>query len=444
MDTEHVLKSVIIQLIVIITIARLFAWLFRRLRQPAVVGEIAGGLVLGPSVFQPLAVGLGLTWLWQDWQGIIHDASPIFGVMKEIGLILLLFIVGLEFDFQHLRQMGKAALAISLSGIVLPFSMGALLAPWMHHALELKVDPTGFWLFLGTAMSITALPILGRMMIELNVTRTHLGVVTITAAAIDDASAWIILATVAGAVRVGFDPWLTLRMLLLTILFFIGMRFIIRPGLKRSIAWYLQKTDGRLEINGMAVLLILLFLASLATHLIGIFAIFGAFLLGALLSDETRLRETLSGPFHYFVGAFFLPIFFTFTGMRTDVGTLHGGVAWFMAGMVLLMAISGKWGGCALAARWAGFSWREASCIGILMNTRALMELIVINVGFDLGVIEQSVFTMLVFMALITTIMTTPILLWLHKGTELEPWIRQSGFGQPGSAWLEKRGPRDD
>ncbi len=428
MDNEHILFSVLIQLLVIIAFARIFAVLFRRLGQPAVVGEIAGGLVLGPSVFQPIMHWFDMPWLWQQWHTIVHDASPVFLIMKEIGLVFLLFLVGLEFDFLHLQRIGKAAAFISLSGILLPFLLGAGLAPVIHHTLQLHVDPTGFWLFLGTATSITALPILGRMMIELNMTRTRIGVVTITAAAVDDASAWIILATVAGAVRVGFDFWLTLRMLLMTVGFFVIMYFIVRPGLKKWLHWYFQKTNDRLEINGMATLLFLLFAAALATYLIGIFAIFGAFILGAILSDEPRLREQFAGSISMFVGAFFLPIFFTFTGMRTEIGSIHGVVAWTFAGLILLVATLGKWGGCALAARWSGFSWRESLCIGILMNTRALMELIVINVGFELGVIEKSVFTMLVMMAFITTMMTTPILLWLKRGTEIEPWINSSTF----------------
>jgi Kef-type K+ transport system membrane component KefB len=443
----EVMLAVLIQLIVILLAARVFGGLAQWLKQPVVVGEIIGGILLGPSLFKAMAPEL--------WASVFQpQAVPIFNILKELGLVLLLFLVGMEFDFKHLRQMGKASLLISLTGIVLPCLLGILLAQLLIQVLPMQVegylslfgmpipiqytiDPFHFTLFMATSMSITALPVLGRIMMELNITRTRLGAVTITAAAVDDACAWIILATVAGIVKAGqhgegFDFWLTLRMIGLTLGFLALMVLVVRPVLSKVIRAYFQKTGGELGPTGLAVLLCILFLCAIATERIGIFAIFGAFILGASLSAEHQLHEAVSKQMRTFVVAFFLPIFFTFTGLRTDIGGLGGLVPWAMCLLVLLTAVGGKFGGCYFTARWTGFPPREAGCIAIMMNARALMELIVINVGLDLKVITPEIFTMLVLMAVTTTIMTTPVLLRLYRGTELEPFIDATSFGKGG------------
>jgi Kef-type K+ transport system membrane component KefB len=438
-DVEHVMFPVLVQLGIIIIVARIFAVVFRRLKQPTAVGEIAAGLVLGPSVLGYFFPGL--------WQAIFHPTVAgvdpalfdvtlnwIFTVLSQVGLMLLLFLVGLEFDFAHLRWNGKSALAISIAGILLPFALALGIAPLMLPYLEVHPDtqatvPTlGFTLFLGTALSITALPILGRMMVELNIARSRLGTITISAAAVDDAAAWIILATVTALVGGHFEVMATLRMLGLTLAFVLAMIFLVRPALRWWLRIVLERGKGELGVNALAVVLVMIFACSLATNRIGIFGIFGAFLLGAILSSEHEFRESVARRLRDFVTVFFLPIFFTYTGLRTNIGSLDSGTLWLLCGVVLAVAIIGKFGGCMLAARLTGFSSREAACIGTMMNTRALMELIVINVGYDLRVIPPSVFCMLVIMALTTTIMTTPILLWLMRGTELEPLIRNSGF----------------
>jgi Kef-type K+ transport system membrane component KefB len=355
----------------------------------------------------------------------------VFQSLKELGLMLLLFIVGMEFEFSHLRQLGRAAVLISLVGIVLPFGLGAALVPLVHGWVHPAGDLTGLMLFLGTALSITALPVLGRIMMELNITKTRLGTVTISAAAIDDTVAWILLAAIIGAVEARFDPTQTLIMVGLTVLFMASMLLVARPVLLRLLDLYFARTHGRLEPNGLAALLVLLMLCGLATLKIGIFAIFGAFVLGACVSGHERLHHALGDSFRHFVSAFFLPIFFTHTGLRTNLGGLGGAEQWTVCLLLTAAAIVGKIGGCSVVARWAGFSWREASCVGVMMNARGLVALIVINVGLDHGILNPPLFTMLVLMALITTVMTTPLLLWLNKGTELEPWIRQSGFVKP-------------
>jgi len=429
LETEHRLLLVLMQLILIIAAARICAAVFRRLGQPAAVGEIAAGLILGPSVLGKLE---SAGWI-PHVSSFIFDArvEPIFQVISQLGLILLLFLIGLEFDFGHLRRRARAAAAISIMGIVTPFVLGAGLAYLIQPHLRENVGTLGFALFMGTAMSITALPILGRMMMELKISRTRVGAITITAAAIDDATGWILLATVSALVQAKFQGLHSLGMISMTVLFALAMIFLVRPAMRWWIARATRDTHGRLNLNQMAILLIVLLLCAVATSLIGIFAIFGAFMLGAILSAEHEFREAVKASLSSFVTAFFLPIFFTYTGLRTDIGRLDSSAMWLMAGGVLLVAVAGKFGGCALSAWMSGFSSRESVCIGVLMNTRALMELIVINVGYDLKVIPQSVFCMLVIMALVTTAMTTPVLLFFMRGTELEEGIRQSPFSRP-------------
>jgi Kef-type K+ transport system membrane component KefB len=266
------------------------------------------------------------------------------------------------------------------------------------------------------------------MMTELGVTRTRLGAITISAAAVDDATGWILLTTVAAVVRAQFNPGQTLRMVAETVGFGLVMVFVARPVLRRWVRHAVRGGEGEIGLNHLAILLAIIFACAIATSLIGIFAIFGAFLLGACLSDQHAFRQAVTRRMRDFLSALFLPIFFTYTGLRTDVGTLESWQLWVLCGLVSAAAIVGKFGGCGLAAWLSGFSGREAACIGSMMNCRALMELIVINVGYDLGVIPKSVFCMLVLMALLTTFMTTPVLLWLMRGTELEPYILRSGF----------------
>lgn len=430
--SEQLLFTVLIQLIVIIAAARLFGKLSQMLRQPVVVGEIAAGLILGPSVFG---------YFFPDASRMVFDPSvnEVFGVLSQLGLILLLFVVGLEFDFSHLRPHGAAAVGISLTGIALPFALGVGLAIIAHPlvANDSAGHPlswVGFLLFMGVAMSITAIPILGRIMMELNITRTRIGAITISSAAVDDACGWILLATISSVVQSRFEIWLTLRMIGLSIGFLVLVLLVVRPIMKRFVRQAMARGNGDLGMNDLAVVYGTLFLAAMATSFIGIFAIFGAFLLGTVLSDEPQFREVMVRHLRNFLNVIFLPIFFTYTGLRTDIGSLATPTEWMLLIGVVGCAVVGKLGGCALAAWLGGFSRREALCIGTMMNARALMELIVINAGRDLGVLPDSVFCMLVLMALITTVMTTPLLLRFMRGTELEPCIRASGFlaGQQG------------
>jgi Kef-type K+ transport system membrane component KefB len=439
-SVEEVLLPLLFQLGVIVLAARLFGVLFRRLRQPTVIGEIAAGLVLGPSVLGHFFPGVFNAVFHPHVSGLPPELSDallrwVLTTLSQLGLVFLLFLIGLEFDFGHLRWHGKSALAISVSGVALPFALGVGLAVIMRPHVADDKPPLGFALFMGTAMAITAIPVLGRILMELGITRTRLGAVAISAAAVDDATGWILLATVAAVVRAAFHPAQSVLMVAETVGFALFMAFLARPVLCAWARRALRRGDGEISVSSLAVLLGVLFACAIVTNLIGIFAIFGAFFLGAVLSGEHAFREAVARRLRDFVTVFFLPIFFTYTGLRTDIGSLGSWGLWLLCGLVLAAAVVGKFGGCGLAAWLSGLPGREAACIGCLMNCRGLMELIVINLGHDLGVIPPSVFCMLVIMALLTTVMTTPILLRLMRNTEWEALVRRSGFvpgAQPG------------
>ncbi|MEO8494401.1 MAG: cation:proton antiporter [Planctomycetota bacterium] len=408
-DWENFVLHVLIQLVVIIAAARLGAWLLGKLGQPQVVGEIVAGLVLGPSLLGRFAPG-AVEFIFPP------ETTIVFRVLSELGLVLLMFLIGLEFDFSHLRHVGRAAIGVAGAGIVLPFALGIALALWMHPQVAADVNRTGFVLIVAVALSITAIPILGRIMIELNIHRTRLGTLTITAAAIDDALGWIMLAGISTMIHGDFELFAVIRMALLTTVFVAGCWFVIRPLLIPCTAYLLRQENGELSVVGLSAVLIAVFLTAAATNAIGIFSVFGPFVLGSVLSDQHEFREAAQRRLRETVYAMFLPIFFTYTGLRTNVGLLESWYHWLICGMVVAAAMVGKMGGCGLAARAGGLSWRESGCVALLMNTRALMGLIAINVGRDLGVIPDSVFCMLVIMALATTFLTTPLLRRLLPG----------------------------
>jgi Kef-type K+ transport system membrane component KefB len=316
----------------------------------------------------------------------------------------------MEFDFDHVGRNRRAAISISASGVLLPLALGLGLGFYLHKELLLEGNRLHFALFMAVAMSITAIPILGRIMIELNMNRTKLGSLVISAAAVDDACGWILLAAVTAISRAAFSP-LNLGAMILWLLAYVGgMFWCVRPLLKRWLARRLLKSHGDCSPDTLAVILVLLFLSAALTNLIGIFSIFGAFVFGALLYDEREFAAAIRKKLNDFVTVFFLPIFFTYTGLRTDIGSMDGASLWTACGMVLSVAIVGKLVGTGIAAWVHGLSFRDSAMVGVMMNTRALMELIVINVGYDLGIIPRSVFFMLVFMAVFTTYMTAPLL----------------------------------
>ncbi len=342
-----------------------------------------------------------------------------------------MFLIGLEFDFGHLSEGKRTVLSVSFAGIIVPFALGFGLGKVMYEQLGPGALINGgswvnFSLFIATAMSITAVPTLGRIMIELNLNRTRIGSLTISAAAIGDAVGWTILAFVTAVVRSTFDPVKMAAMMAGVLAYGLAMILGVRPLLIRWANRSLKKNAGDISLNALAAILIVMLVSAAVTSKIGIFSIFGGFMVGAILYDQHEFREAVRRRLNDFVIVFFLPVFFTYTGLRTKMGAMTGGKLWLFCGLILAAAIVGKFGGCTLAARASGIAWRESSIIGVMMNTRALMELIVINVGYDLGIIPETVFFMLVFMAVFTTYMTAPILRRLIPGSELQAQLENA------------------
>lgn len=408
---EQELLAVLIQLILIVASARLFGVVFQRLGQPQVCGEIAAGLLLGPSLFGKLFPNV--------FREVFKPTvDPIFSMFSQVGLVFLLFLIGLEFDFRHLRNHGKKAISISLAGIVVPFALGLLTAKVLWPRVGQGTDERGFYLFMATAVSITALPVLGRILIEFNLHRTPLGVLTITSAAIGDAVGWTLLAAVTAMVKSNFRLQETALMILEILAYASLMIYVARPLLVSWIRRFPHGATGGLSMTQLATVVALVLISAAITNVIGIFSVFGGFLMGAILSDQLEFRRAIADRLRDFITVFFLPIFFTYTGLRTDVGTMHGYQSWLFLTLVLMAATAGKFCGCAVVGRMSGLMWGDACSVGILMNTRGLMELVAVNIGLELGLIPRSVFFMLVVMAVSTTFATAPVLRWLTRSTE--------------------------
>ncbi|MDO5623730.1 MAG: cation:proton antiporter [Pseudomonadota bacterium] len=414
-QAELVLYFTLLQLTVVVLAGRLGSVLAVRWGQSAAVGEIIVGILLGPSLFGLLAPGA--------FDYVFHSVpGEPMQVLSQIGLILLMFQIGLEFDFGHLseKRNRRAVLWVASAGLLLPFALGCGLGWWVAPFLGGEGhSPLATALFVGTAFSITALPILGRIMMEFDLTQRPLGVIAISAAAINDVVGWLLLALVTALAVAQFQAGVFALNVAAVGLFAAVSWWGVRPLLKRLVRWG-QGAPGAgvdaLPHTLLGVLLAAVFVAAMTTYKLGIFAIFGGFMLGVLLHDEHRLIAAWKERMGAFVTVFFLPIFFTYTGLRTHIGGLDSPELWGWCALVVGLACAGKFFGSYLAARHVGMPKAEAKVLGIMMNTRALMELIVINVGYDLGVISQNLFTMLVIMAIVSTVITTPLIRrWLPQ-----------------------------
>jgi Kef-type K+ transport system membrane component KefB len=397
-----VLAHVLLALAIVTLLARVVGGIFRRfLGQPPVIGEIVAGLLLGPSVLGALAPEL------LDALLPAGSASHL-GLVSKVGVVLFMFLVGLDLDPKLLRGSTHATVAVSHASILAPFLLGAALAVWLYPRYSTSdVSFTVFSLFLGVSMSVTAFPVLARILTDRGVQRTRLGVTALTCAAVDDVSAWTLLAIVAGIASSSVEgaAWTVPLVLAYLAAMLLVVRPLSRPFVRRE-----QEASGPLSHGAFAAVLIALLLSAVATEAIGIHALFGAFLLGAMLPHEGRLPEQIRIRLEDVVVVLFLPSFFAFTGMRTEIGLLGSAGDWLACALVVLVATAGKFGGTLVAGRLVGLGWRHASALGVLMNTRGLMELIVLDLGLDLGVITPTVFTMMVLMALATTFSTTPLL----------------------------------
>jgi Kef-type K+ transport system membrane component KefB len=324
-----------------------------------------------------------------------------------------MFLVGLELDLKQLREMGRAAVIISQASIIVPFILGSLLAFYLYSRFS---DPSasfiGFALFMGAAMSITAFPVLARILTERNLLRTRVGALAITCAAVNDVSAWCILAGIIVIVRASILPlplWLTIVGLSV---FVSVMLFVVRPRLEKLAALY--DKQGSLTHGSIALILLVALASGWITESLGVHALFGAFLAGICMPRHHALSQELWQRFESLVIVLLLPLYFAFTGLRSSFFLISGAEMWFYCAVIIALAVIGKWGGSMVAARMNGMAWREAAAVGILMNTRGLVELVILNIGLDLGVLSPALFSMMVLMALVTTLMTSPLLSWIY------------------------------
>lgn len=403
---ENALGTLLLQVIVIVVAARWIGALFQRLRQPAVIGEMVAGILLGPSLLGLVEPGVHAFLFPESSLGPLR-------LLSQLGVILFMFVVGIELDVAHLRQRVAAAVLVSHASILVPFFLGAASAILLYPTLAPAGVPFGaFALFIGVAMSITAFPVLARILEERRLGGTPLGSTAIACAAVDDVTAWCLLALVVAIARAS-SVTVALSTVGFTLLFIAAMIFVVRPLAARLLAARRGGNDGSAGL--LAAIVAFVFAAAWLTDRIGIHALFGAFLAGVCVPSGSGLREFLRLRLEAFGSVVLLPLFFAFTGLRTHVGLIDDWNGWLVCGAIVAVAIAGKLGGSMLAARSTGMGWGDAFSLGALMNTRGLVELIVLNVGYDLGILSPRIFTMLVLMALVTTIMTGPLLDLRHR-----------------------------
>jgi Kef-type K+ transport system membrane component KefB len=393
------LIHILVALTAVLIVGRMLSLLFRYVGQPPVIGEVLGGILLGPSV-------LGQVWPEAMAFVLPPEVAPYLGVIAQLGVILYMFLVGLELNPKLLAAGAHATVAISHASIILPFLLGATLALILYPRFSSSdVSFTSFALFVGVALSITAFPVLARILTDRKMQKTPLGILALSCAAVDDVTAWCLLALVVGIAQAKVGG--AFLVLALTVAFIGFMFLVVRPVVSQLLARYNQV---RSNPGIVALVLTALLLSALTTEAIGIHAIFGAFLLGAVIPHDSFIAQSLPRRLEDLVTVLLLPAFFAFSGMRTQIGLVAGLEQWLMCGLIIGAATVGKFGGTLVAARITGLGWCDAASLGILMNTRGLMELIVLNIGLDLKVISPTMFAMMVLMALVTTVATTPIL----------------------------------
>jgi len=407
----NVLLHVLLAMVVIIVASRALGALFRYLQQPAVIGEVIAGIMLGPSLLGSLAPGASAYLL-------PSSVAPFVGIIAQVGVVLFMFLIGLELDTSLLRKKTHSTIAISHASIIAPFLLGSLAALWLYPKLSSQDVPFGvFALFMGVSMSVTAFPVLARILTDRGISKTRLGVIAISCAAVDDVTAWCLLAFVVSVAQSRVDG--ALLTISLTFGYLALMLLVVRPLLARLVRR--QEILRHVSQGTTALMLVGLLISALVTEYIGIHALFGAFLLGAIVPHESLLAKGIAQKLEDLVVVLMLPAFFAFTGMRTQIGLISGVDNWIVCGVIIVLACLGKFGGSALAARLTGLDWRDSASIGVLMNTRGLMELIVLNIGLDLKVLSPTLFAMMVIMALVTTFATTPVLHLFGRGRPIDP-----------------------
>jgi Kef-type K+ transport system membrane component KefB len=425
MSPYELVVKLFLQLLVIVAACRLFGWIGRFFGQTQVVCEMIAGVLLGPSLFG-LLFPAAQAWLFptrlalSDGSSMQHPSMTILYAIAQVGLALYMFVIGMEFDRKLLSNRKRSAGMVSLAGIVLPMALGALAAITLSDDAELftaGVTSGSAALYMGAAMSITAFPMLARILFEKRISRTSMGTLALAAGATDDAIAWCLLAIVLSVFK---GSWMIAVLaigggLLYAITTLTLGRRILEPLSARV------QTEGGISPTTMALTMLALMTGAYLTDAVGIYAVFGAFIMGVAM-PRGQFVEQFTAKLEPFVSTFLLPVFFVYSGLNTRIGLLDSAALWGIALLLTLIAIVGKGVGCTLAARLAGEPWREATTIGVLMNARGLMELIILNIGLEQGVITPTLFTMLVLMAIVTTLMASPLFELLQRGnrTRLE------------------------
>lgn len=405
-NLSHPMSILLIQIIVVLVAVRIFSFLFKYIGQPGVIGEIVAGIVLGPSL---------LGYFFPEVFGFIFrpDSLTNLELISQIGLILFMFVIGMELDFGVLKNKINETLVISHAGILVPFFLGIVASYWVYE--EYAAAHTTFLpfaLFIGISMSITAFPVLARIIQERNMTKTPLGILTIASAANDDVTAWCLLAVVIAIAKAGTFAS-ALYAVLFTAIYIVVMFYVIRPFLKKVGNMYANKEV--INKTFVSFIFLILILSATTTEIIGIHALFGAFMAGVVMPSNFGFRKVMMEKVEDVSLVFFLPLFFAYTGLHTEIGLIDTPQLWGVCVLLVVVAIAGKFGGCAIAAWLVGESWKDSLTIGTLMNTRGLMELVALNIGYEMGVLPPSIFVILVIMALVTTFMTTPLLALVEK-----------------------------
>lgn len=413
-NLEHPLAVLLAQIVTIILVAKLFGWICTKIGQPTVVGEMIAGIVLGPSL-----VGM----YFPEFSAMLFPEQSLGNLefLSQIGLVLFMFIVGMEIDLKVLRNKAHDAVVISHASIIVPFAMGMGLAYFIYRSIAPEgVGFLSFGLFIAIAMSITAFPVLARIVQERGIQKTKLGTVVVTCAAADDITAWCILAAVIAIVKAG-SVVSSFYTILLAVAYVLLMIKVVRPFLKR--VGDLHSTRENLSKPIVAIFFLTLMISSYVTEVIGIHALFGAFMAGAIMPESTKFRNLFMEKIEDVALVLLLPLFFVFTGLRTQIGLLNDPYLWKLTGIIILIAVVGKFVGSAVAAKFVGQNWKDSLTIGALMNTRGLVELVVLNIGYDLGVLTPEIFAILVIMALVTTCMTGPalnLINWAFKSKSVD------------------------
>jgi Kef-type K+ transport system membrane component KefB len=405
-NITHPLAMLLVQIITIIVFARLFGYACRKIKQPTVIGEIIAGIFLGPSF-------LGL--FFPEFSAFLFPKTSLSNLqfLSQIGLILFMFVVGMELDMKMLKNKAQDAVVISHASIIFPFALGIGLAYYLYegHAPP-TINFLSFSLFIGISMSITAFPVLARIVQERGLSKTRLGTIVITCAAADDITAWCMLAAVIAIVKAGSIVSSVYTIVIALLYVFIMLR-VVSPFLKNFGDKYSNK-EG-LSKPVVAIFFIILLISAYTSEVIGIHALFGAFLAGVIMPANIKFRNIFIEKVEDVSLVLLLPLFFVFTGLRTQIGLLNEPGLWVTCILIISVAVAGKFLGSAFAAKFVGQTWKDSLTIGALMNTRGLMELVVLNIGYDLGVLNPAIFAMMVIMALVTTFMTAPALSLINR-----------------------------